>query len=286
MTFGMLNRAFGRMVWKESGGRAVRNDPAEELTDRYDREADAYRDLWAPILRKAALVLLRELTGARVQRVLDVGTGVGALLPDLCSAYPGALVLGIDRSRGMLSLAQARTPRAVMDARQLAVPQGSVDRVLLLFMLFHLESPLAGLLEARRVLRGGGRAGTLTWGGELESSATRIWTECLDAQGAAPADPTIVARHDDVDTPEKMETLLRRAGFTSSRSWAGELISTLDAEHLIRLRTSMGSAKPRFDSLASGARADCMADARRRMSQLAREGFVARGRVIYSVAYA
>lgn len=262
------------------------DDPAEELTDRYDREAQAYRDLWAPILRKAGQVLLSELAGARVQRVLDVGTGVGALLPDLCSAFPGALVLGVDRSRGMLALAQAGIPCAVMDARQLAVSRGSMDRVLLLFMLFHLESPLAGLLEARRVLRGGGRVGTLTWGGELESSASRIWTECLDAHGATPADPATVARHEDVDTPGKMETLLRSAGFTSSRSWAGELISTLDAEHLILLRTSMGSAKPRFNSLPPAARENCIADARRRMNQLTREDFVARGKVVYSVACA
>ncbi len=270
------------MEAKSDGG----DDLATRLTDRYDREAHAYRELWAPILRIAALRLLRELTGGRAERVLDVGTGVGALLPDLCGAFPGALVLGADRSHGMLALAPRRLNRAVMDARQLALPPGSVDRVLLVFMLFHLENPGAGLREARRVLRAGGQVGTLTWAGELESKATHIWSECLDAHGAIGPDPATEARHDQVDTPEKLEALLRGAGFTAPRSWEDELVCTLDAEHLLRLRTSLGSSKPRFDSLTPEARAACLADARRRMNLLGPDDFIARGRVVHAVALA
>jgi SAM-dependent methyltransferase len=270
----------------DTEGRPMRDDPAAELTDRYDREAQDYRALWAPILRKAGLVLLRELTGARVQRVLDVGTGVGALLPDLCAAFPDARVLGIDRSHGMLSLVQGRVPCAVMDARQLALPPASVDRVLMVFMLFHLERPELGLREARRVLCAGGLVGTLTWGGELESRATRIWTAGLDAHGAIPADPAASARHAAVDGPEKMEALLQSAGFTSARSWTGDLVNTIDAEHLIRLRTSMGAAKTRFDSVPALVRGALVAEARARMGRLTPEDFVSRGKVVYSVASA
>jgi hypothetical protein len=48
----------------------------------------------------------------------------------------------------------------------------------------------------------------------------------------------------------------------------------------------MGSAKPRFDSLAPGAQASCIADARARMQALSPEDFVARGRIVYCVARA
>lgn len=264
----------------------MRDDLTEKLTDRYNREARVYRDLWAPILRRAGLGLLRELAGARVQRVVDVGTGVGALLTDVATAFPGAFVLGVDRARSMLALAPAGIPRAAMDARHLAICSGSVDLVLLAFMLFHLDKPGDGLCEARRIIRHGGRVATLTWGGDLESKATHIWAECLDAHGAAAADPATATRHDSVDTPEKIETLLHAAGFNSPRAWVGDVVSPIDLEHLLRLKTSMGSSKPRFDSLDRQTQKSCVAAARRRMEGLTREDFIARGKIVCGVASA
>lgn len=263
-----------------------RDDAANKLTERYDREALAYRELWAPILLQAAQRLVRELADASPQRVLDVGTGVGTLLPGLCAAFPNASIAGIDRSHGMLALAPATHPRAVMDARQLALPAACMDRVFMVFMLFHLDDPALGLHEGRRVLRACGRLGTLTWGGELESRATRLWTECLDSHGATPLDPASETRHERLDAPYKLEALLLDAGFSSSRCWEDELTCTLGPEHLIRLKTSMGASKPRFDSLGPDARTACVADARHRMERLAPEDFIARGKVVYSIGSA
>ena len=161
-----------------------------------------------------------------------------------------------------------------------------MDRVLMLFMLFHLEAPAQGLCEARRVLRAGGRVGTITWATELVSPATQIWTECLDAHGAAEADPGTVSRHDRVDSTEKVEAFLAEAGFVDSRCWVEELVQRVDAEHLLSLRTSLGSMKPRFDSLAAEAQAGCVADARRRMEAMPSEAFTARANLVYSVARA
>src|SRR5258708_15148857 len=205
----------------------MENEHAQNLTDRYDREAHAYRELWAPILHEAGLNLVSELAGERADRILDLGAGVGSLLPDLKAAFPGARVMAADRSSGMLALAPAGFPRVAMDARQLALRSNSVDLVLMVFMLFHLEPPLAGLLEARRVLRRGGRVATLTWGGSLESNATRVWAACLDQHGAIAADPAAEARHAVVDSPEKMETMLREAGFASAPGPPQELVTPL-----------------------------------------------------------
>lgn len=260
--------------------------PPDALTSRYDREARAYRELWAPILRTAGLLLLEQLGGEPVRRVVDVGSGVGTLLPYLATAFPGAAVIGVDRSRGMIALVPRSFDRAVMDAQRLAIASGSVDRVSMAFMLFHLDSPIAGLRESRRVLRDGGRLGTVTWGAELDSAASRVWAECLNAHGALSPEPDAQARHELVDTPEKVEALLYEAGFSSARSWAEDLVHTIDAELLISLRTSLGVSKRRFDSLAPGAQEACAADARRQMRSLSPEDFVARGRVIYAVARA
>jgi ubiquinone/menaquinone biosynthesis C-methylase UbiE len=261
-------------------------DPASQLVERYDREASAYAELWAPVLRVASLKLLPELVKGPVERVLDLGSGVGTMLPDLAKAFPGAHVVGVDRSRGMLRLAPERFDRSVMDAGRLGIREGSVDRVLMLFMLFHLEAPAQGLCEARRVLRAGGLVGAITWATELVSPATQIWTDCLDAHGAAEADPGTVSRHDRVDSTEKLKALLEEAGFVESSCWVGDLVQRVDAEHLVRLRTTLGSMKPRFDSLAAETRASCLAEARLRMEALDSEAFIARAKLIYAVARA
>jgi len=253
-----------------------------KLTERYDRGADPYREIWAPILRRAAQPLVRELAGPQVRRVLDVGTGVGALLPDLAAAFPGASVTGVDRSRGMLRCAPATAGRALMDARQLAIAQGREDRVFLLFILFHLDRPAEALREAHRVMRPGGRVGTLTWGTELDSRASQVWVECLERHGAIAPDPAVTARHAAVDAPAKMESLLRGAGFVDGRAWSDELACVIGAEHLIRLKTNLGSVKDRFDSLAPEAAAACVEEARHRMNALGPADFIARGQVIFA----
>lgn len=260
-------------------------DPQRQLVDRYDREAAAYSELWAPILRVASLKILPKLTGGRVEGVLDVGAGVGTLLPDLVRKFPNAHVVGVDRSRGMLECVPRQFERVAMDAGQLGVRGASVDRVLMCFMLFHLPDPATGLGEARRVLRPGGRIGTITWGSELESPAAGAWTDCLDAHGADQADPATVSRHDRVDTTEKMEALLAVAGFEGAVCWVDDLVYRIEADHLIRLRTSLGSMKPRFDSLSAAARTACLEEARGRIAELTSEAFVSRGKLIYSVAH-
>jgi SAM-dependent methyltransferase len=258
-------------------------DAIRALTDRYDRNAATYREFWAPLLRSVALPLVHELKG-HAEIVLDVGAGAGTLLDDLAGAFPAARIVGVDRSRGMLSLAPARFARAQVDARQLPIASRSVDRVFMVFMLFHLDDPLQGLIEARRVLRAGGRLGILTWGGELESTATRIWNECLDQHGAMPADPATDARHDALDGPEKLAALLNRAGLATPRAWADELVATIEAEHLVRIKTGIGSSKVRFDSMPPEAATACVVETRGRFEDLAPEDFVARAPIVYATA--
>src|SRR6266550_2527324 len=106
------------------------NERDRKLVERYDAHASAYRELWAPTLRLASLPLLRELAGRPVRRAIDVGTGVGALWPDLGAAFPDARVFGLDRSPGMLQIAPTEMARVIADARTLPLASASVDLAL------------------------------------------------------------------------------------------------------------------------------------------------------------
>src|ERR1700730_4140409 len=203
------------------------DDRDRKLVERYDAHAVAYQELWAPTLRLASVHLLSELAGRPIRRVIDVGTGVGALWSNLRTAFPEAFLLGVDRSAGMLRLAPSEMARAVADARALPLPSASVDLALLIFMLFHLADPIAGIQEARRVVRPNGFVGTVTWGTDLASPATLIWTGCLNDHGPEPPNPSTPARDELLNTPDKMDALLRAGGFKTIRVWAHDLVTTI-----------------------------------------------------------
>jgi len=263
---------------------AKANERDQKLVERYDAHAAAYQELWAPTLRLASVRLLPELAGKRVHHIIDVGAGVGALWSDLRAAFPSGFLLGFDRSPGMLQIAPPEMARVVADARALPLASASVDVALLVFMLFHLSEPADGLREARRVLRPGGFVGTVTWGSSLESQATQVWTRCLDEHGAAPADPVTAARDELLNTPEKIDVLLRAAGFETIRAWADNLVTVIGLEHLLLLKTRMGSERARFDSLDETAREHCVASARQRLQALTPTDFTATAQIVYALA--
>jgi len=98
--------------------------------------------------------------------VLDLCTGSGASLAGL--RRPGRLVLGVDVSRHMLSLAASReratgwAPRLVCaDAFRLPLGDGSVDAVTIAFGMRNLRPSLDALRELSRVLHRGGTLAVL-----------------------------------------------------------------------------------------------------------------------------
>lgn len=250
-------------------------DEVWATAERYSEDAPAYREHWAPLLRAIEIRLLERLPLGEARRILDLGTGVGILLPEIRARAPRGLVVGADRAPGMIALAPPEFRRVVGDAQMLPFADGAFDVITMAFVLFHLPDRSAGLAEVLRVLRPEGELGVATWGEPEPFQAFDVWIEELDRHGAE-ADNPVPAHHDLMDTEAKLAGLLADAGFEVEATTTVPVEDRVELEGFVARQLSLGHQKRRLDVLDPRARAACIAAARTRLERLDPEAFVDR----------
>ncbi|HXX30996.1 MAG TPA: methyltransferase domain-containing protein [Myxococcaceae bacterium] len=203
-------------------------------------------------LGKQALVwvaprMLGDFTASPGMRVLDLGTGVGAMAAVLARRHAGIELWGLDLRAPQLLQARALHPVARYvqgDAARMPFPDASFDRVHATWVLEHIPDVEAVLREVRRVLVPGGQCFFLEVDNatlELAPPSPHVFAalEALNrAQVAAGGDPYV---------GQKLDALLRRAGFSEVRVRSLDIVgNAADPE---TLRSSADELAEIFDSL-------------------------------------
>jgi ubiquinone/menaquinone biosynthesis C-methylase UbiE len=256
------------------------------LADRYSQRADAYDALWSPIIRPVGERLISRLPlSSSTSRVVDIGTGAGALLPAIQRAAPNALIVGIDRSQGMLRLARDRYsgPLALMDVQKLALPANRFDVAVVAFVLFHLPNPDQCLAGVNRVLKPGGAVGTVTWGSEDVPPANAIWDDELSRAGAEVLELPAVDNRACCDTAQKMTRLLEAAGFVSINVWSESIEHSWSREDYFDYQ-ARSTSRLRLLSLSTTDREACLGRVRGRLAGADADQYVYSGEVFVATA--
>jgi demethylmenaquinone methyltransferase/2-methoxy-6-polyprenyl-1,4-benzoquinol methylase len=147
------------------------------LPRRYDALSSALSFGQDPRWRRALVAAVAPAPGARV---LDVATGTGMVAAELLWRCD-CTVVGIDQSAEMLAAARARfagDERVELiegEAERLPFADQSFDALTFTYLLRYVENPAATVAELARVVKPGGRVGSLEFGVPPLAPARAAW---------------------------------------------------------------------------------------------------------------
>ncbi|MDI6871212.1 MAG: class I SAM-dependent methyltransferase [Bacillota bacterium] len=193
-----------------AGGMALR------LKERFfDELASAWDSLAAPPAPDLLHRLLSVLRIREGDRVLDVGSGTGSLIPHLAGFGP-AEIIACDLSREMLKRSAAKHSRLAAvtflrtDARRLPLPDATVDAIVCNGVYPHFEDRRGTLEELHRVAAPGARLAICHFGGR--AFVNRIHS----------SSPCTAIRNDLLEPAAEVADLVRAAGFEVTEAWETE----------------------------------------------------------------
>lgn len=130
----------------------------DELTNFHERLAgdNHYIDIAS---RNRAIAALRRTAHGGERIIIDIGCSSGSMLRDLRSSFPQATLIGADYISGpLLGLAAALPGIPFLQFNLVSCPlfSNSVDAVVLLNVLEHIEDDSTAIEQAFRIIRPGG----------------------------------------------------------------------------------------------------------------------------------
>jgi len=189
----------------------------------FDRSAATYDSVGVDFFTPMGRDLVAYAAVRSGERVLDLGTGRGAVLFAARGAVgESGAVTGLDLAPGMVERARADAAArglfnvvvAIGDAEQPKFPAGSFDVVLGGLLVFFLADPAAAVQRYREVLAPAGRLGFTTFG--LQDPHFEAAMQALGRFVDAPM-PDRGERQGPFSTPEGIHDLLDRAGYRDVR---------------------------------------------------------------------
>ena len=130
----------------------------------WGRHARDWSEVQEPQSHALYEIVLKALALTRETSLLDAGCGAGSFC-ELASNI-GASVMGLDASNALLDLARQRVPRATFfegETEEMPFVEKTFDFVTVLNSLQYVASPVRALVDARRVLRPGGKLAIAAW---------------------------------------------------------------------------------------------------------------------------
>jgi SAM-dependent methyltransferase len=153
--------------------------------EAYDRFMGRWSRLVAPLLVDFA-------AASDARRVLDVGSGLGALAFEIARRKPDLSVAGIDQSQEFVARAMSRNPVpdrvhfSVGDAQTLHFEDATFDASLSLLVFNFIPDPAKALREVSRVTRSGGVVSAAVWDyGESARMLRVFWDAAVEVDPRA-----------------------------------------------------------------------------------------------------
>jgi SAM-dependent methyltransferase len=191
--------------------------------------------------------LVEAVAGRAAKSVLDVGCGTGSTtLAIACQS--GAACLGVDISRPMIGVAQARAEQEGVAARFLAgdaqshvFEPASFDMIVSRFGVMFFDDPVAAFANLRRGARKGGQLCCFVWRGAADNPFMTA-----AERAAAPFLPELPARKPDAPGQfgfadrARVERILTQAGWRGIRIASADIPCTILKSELHAYVTRLG----------------------------------------------